>query len=239
MNSIPQFQVYGLYDPRTQELRYIGITTLRLHRRLTTHVSSAKNPNTSEYNNHRSRWIRTLLSDGIAPDIRLIKACATADEMYQTERDLIARGRQTGVRLTNHSDGGDAGGPPAGSPGARRVGDKLGKLYIGFIDPSGRHIIIENMKRFCEEHGLVRKSMMDVYEGRHLSHHGYRHVNTIGLEPRNIQLWTRFIRPDGTYEPPFLGLREFCERNNLHRSRVSDLIEGKCKSYKGWRYQPE
>jgi predicted GIY-YIG superfamily endonuclease len=39
---ISEIQIYGLFDPLTDELRYVGMTSQTLHKRLTKHISESK-----------------------------------------------------------------------------------------------------------------------------------------------------------------------------------------------------
>lgn len=234
MDSIPDYQIYGLYEPEESDLRYIGLTTMLLEHRLRGHVYSARRAQ-AESTEPRGKWIRSLLDRGLTPHIQLIERLVSADELSVRERYWIGFYRAAGARLINGNAGGTGAAP--GSAGARAIGDKTGKTYTGFLDPQGNALTITNMKRFCAEHGLTRKSMMDVYTGQKLHHKGYGHERTAGQDPKNIRLWDGFIRPDGTQEPPFWGLTEFCKRHGLHKSRVYDLMSGKCQTYKGWRYE--
>lgn len=236
MESIARFQVYGLFDPDTDELRYIGQTRASLRVRLQGHLASARTLVAKNCHDYRVHWLNSLLKDGKRPVIRLIEACASVEEMYERERALIAQHHAAGTRLVNTGPGGASNGAAAGTPSARLIGDKTGKVYEGFINPAGERVTIFNMKRFCEEHGLTRKSMMEIYRGDNLSHKGWRHDNSL-RPPRNVYEWSGFIRPDGSEEPPFQSLYEFCRRYGLHRSRVDVLRQGKCKSYRGWTYR--
>lgn len=57
--------IYGLTDPRTGVIRYVGKTILAMHKRLRLHESDGRR------NIHRrcARWIRGLQSAGLAPGI--------------------------------------------------------------------------------------------------------------------------------------------------------------------------
>lgn len=235
MTILPLFQVYGLYDPRSDELCYVGETTMSLRRRQRSHIDSTRNPHARDFNYARRDWIRSLLQEGFEPEIRLIEEVSSADEMHERERYWIAFYTAQGVQLTNLTSGGSGAKP--GSAGAKAIGDKAGKTYEGFIDPDGNPLTITNMKRFCDKHGLVRKSMMDVYHGRKMHHHRYGHVSTAGQAPKNIKLWSGFIRPDGTQEPPFWGLNEFCVKHNLNRARIREVIMGVHRQHHGWRWE--
>lgn len=66
--------IYGLYDPHTGQLRYVGRTTRPLDQRLAGHlVFATKYRSTAPL----QRWLRDLLATGCAPTIRPI--CVVSD----------------------------------------------------------------------------------------------------------------------------------------------------------------
>ena len=91
------FQIYTLSDPRTEEVRYVGITKLELRKRLTRHVSLARR----RPGYHVSSWIHQLLERKLRPVITLIE---TTDNP-ERERYWIQHYRSLGARLTNLSEG--------------------------------------------------------------------------------------------------------------------------------------
>ncbi|WP_395088910.1 GIY-YIG nuclease family protein [Armatimonas sp.] len=91
------FQIYTLSDPRTGDVRYVGITGLALKKRLNRHVSMGRKQ--APY--YVSTWIHQLLEQGTKPEIRLIE---TTDDLYR-ERYWIQHYRSLGARLTNLSEG--------------------------------------------------------------------------------------------------------------------------------------
>ncbi len=95
-----QWTVYALSDPRTKEVRYIGVS-VRPKARYNEHLSRAvKGGNT-----HRDCWIRSLLIQEIRPDYSVLEV-TTADNWQERERFWIAEYRSSG-HLTNLTDGGD------------------------------------------------------------------------------------------------------------------------------------
>jgi hypothetical protein len=98
-----QVSIYGLVDPRTNEIGYIGKTVMNLPKRLSYHVYEA---NTSQKNYHRLRWVRKILSLGMMPEIILLEEVPFDDwEWYETW--WIKYGRVVGWDLTNGTSGGD------------------------------------------------------------------------------------------------------------------------------------
>ena len=93
--------IYGLYDPFTGELRYIGKTN-NLNRRLWFHVRNAEKGQRT----YKASWIRSLLKYGERPIIDVIKE-TTEGNWQKDEQDCIAQSVEEGTRLTNLTKGGD------------------------------------------------------------------------------------------------------------------------------------
>lgn len=97
--------IYGLIDPRTGEIRYVGKTT-QPHVRKRQHVDEANSPIRRKHNTHKSRWIRALLALGLQPHLVILKD-TDKDHWIEDERLLIRVLRANGARLTNLSLGGE------------------------------------------------------------------------------------------------------------------------------------
>lgn len=94
--------IYVLRDPRTQEVRYVGKTVRDLRHRLAMHIRSAQRG----ARRHSSNWIRSLLNNGIAPEIKEIEVAY--ENWAAREKYWIAYYRKMSPgRLTNLTDGGD------------------------------------------------------------------------------------------------------------------------------------
>ena len=91
------YKIYTLSDPRTGDIRYVGITKMELKKRLNRHVSSARKR--APY--YVYAWIHKLLEQEKRPVIQLIE---TTDDLYR-ERFWIQHYRNLGAPLTNLSDG--------------------------------------------------------------------------------------------------------------------------------------
>lgn len=92
--------VYGLHDPLTDELRYIGQTTSNLAHRLSGHLSLQ-----NRQKSYRSaRWVQSLVAKG--PMIRLRVEASSQEELDRLEVEQIKTALEAGVRLTNCTVGG-------------------------------------------------------------------------------------------------------------------------------------
>jgi DNA-binding NarL/FixJ family response regulator len=100
--------VYGLYDPRTDALRYIGQTTKTLKQRLWGHVCG-HNLARSLYS---ARWLAQLRQLGLDPHIWPLAEAGSRKELNVLEMKFIAEARLRGERLTNITDGGEGHSTP-------------------------------------------------------------------------------------------------------------------------------
>ena len=65
--------IYALFDPRTPEqIRYIGKTKNKPHKRVNNHINSAKKDNS-----YRANWINGLLQQHVRPDFKVIEECSS------------------------------------------------------------------------------------------------------------------------------------------------------------------
>lgn len=90
-------EIYGLYDPDTDELRYVG-KAKNAQKRLRTHLYERV------LNRPVNRWVKSLLAKGKCPTIKILET-VPADQWEEAERRLIAEHRKTS-KLLNLADGG-------------------------------------------------------------------------------------------------------------------------------------
>lgn len=76
-------KIYGLIDPETHAVRYIG-QTLDVDRRLNEHINDALQ------DGDKRRWIKDLFHRGLHPVATVLAEC-TAENAAATEREWIAR----------------------------------------------------------------------------------------------------------------------------------------------------
>lgn len=104
MNETPKFLVYGLIDPRTNELRYVGKSSSGMRRPKVHQTAGGRSRATA----HNGRWLRALFNDGgVTPSILVLEVCGTYEETNLAEIRLISFFRAAGLELTNSTAGGD------------------------------------------------------------------------------------------------------------------------------------
>ena len=135
-----QVFIYGLTDPRTNEVRYIGKTTKGMSRPIAHGRPWILRTNRT----HRTNWINKLASTGVRFGIVVLEYC-TEETISDRERAWIAWARQIGWNLTNHTDGGE------GVPGYRFKEEqkkRIGEVHKGkTISPETRSRISKGKSR--------------------------------------------------------------------------------------------
>lgn len=89
--------IYGLYDPRDNALRYIGLTTLRLKTRLAAHIGDRHNVFADKA---KSEWVLSLLAAGVKPAIKCLEVCSAPDR-YAREVEWVRKSLAEGHDLLN------------------------------------------------------------------------------------------------------------------------------------------
>lgn len=105
--------IYGLTDPRTGEIRYIGKSTKGLKR-------PQEHGRKGRSNGRCKNWVSSLINIGLKCGIRVLECSETLDELSAAEVRWIKIGRESGWRLTNLTDGGEGTPGHVKSPATRR-----------------------------------------------------------------------------------------------------------------------
>jgi hypothetical protein len=134
--------IYVLKDPDTMEIRYVGVTSQTLNRRLSVHINKSPNLKT-----HVARWITKLLNNGKEPIIEEIEHNETDTIVWGREQEeyWIAEYRKQGKRLCNHLSGGYGQHPP--KPSGWKMDDAnkaqiAEKVKARWNDPKYRNKVI-------------------------------------------------------------------------------------------------
>lgn len=94
--------IYVLFDPITEKIRYVGITS-RWYDRLYGHCDEA------EWNDrtHKQRWIRTLFDQGVNPEMYWVYTVQEGEVWQEVEEFWIQVFKDCGCNLTNSHSGGN------------------------------------------------------------------------------------------------------------------------------------
>lgn len=78
--------VYGLQDPRTGEVRYVGVTRGDVSRRRRSHMRCRKGT-------RKDSWVRALLDDGVYPALCVLESNVPDEDLFRREREWVQRVR--------------------------------------------------------------------------------------------------------------------------------------------------
>ena len=101
VKHLARTEIYGLYDPNTNELRYIGKAN-DSKKRLASHIRDARRRDYPVY-----RWINKLLSNRQFPVMKVLLV-TDSERWKEDEKRIIKETRESGVKLLNVAEGGDA-----------------------------------------------------------------------------------------------------------------------------------
>lgn len=107
---MPQTVIYGCRDSCTNELRYVGKTSLPIQQRLRDHIRD-------KGKSHRVNWFKKCEAEGNRPEIFVLEI--VEDDWRDAERFWISYALFLGCRLVNAVPGGE-GGSLGGTFGFRR-----------------------------------------------------------------------------------------------------------------------
>ena len=162
-----KFQIYGLLDPITGELRYIGQTIGKLRRRLSKHICEAKK---GGINYHKNCWIKSILNKNLRPEIYLLEEVETLKELDEAEVWHIQYWRSIGCNLTNLAPGGKSNKGVKHSL-ENRINMSIGHGHNPIIDQFGN--IYNTPPEACEKLGITLQGLGGVLHKRIYQTKGY------------------------------------------------------------------
>lgn len=102
--DITKFLIYGLSDPVTNEIRYIGKSCSGLKRANQHFIPSQLRADT-----YKTRWIISVIKSGLKPNVVILEEFKNSDKLNEREIFWIKYYKNNGARLTNTTEGGDGG----------------------------------------------------------------------------------------------------------------------------------
>lgn len=100
---LSKFLIYGLFDPRTGELGYIGKSESGFDR-----PRQHRQPSHQKGKTHRANWLRKMALEGVIAEFDVIESgFVSRQELVEAEKFWISYFRFIGCRLRNGTDGGE------------------------------------------------------------------------------------------------------------------------------------
>ncbi|HYX42899.1 MAG TPA: hypothetical protein VE821_14430 [Pyrinomonadaceae bacterium] len=140
--------IYGLTDPRNQEVRYVGASQ-RPQLRTAEHCA----PKAVTKPSAKAEWLRELCALGLRPVLTILEA-TTRDNWQEREQWWIAHLKGKGARLTNATRGGEGMTTKLGVPCSERRRRAISAALKG-------HPVSEKTRRkFMEMRARVRPGLV-------------------------------------------------------------------------------
>ena len=118
--------------------------------------------------------------------------------------------------------------------------EHTGKYKV--ISPEGIEYIIDNLTKFCRENGLAQCKMTLVAQGKRKNHKGWQiryegdtreFLDSSEFRTSNTRNY-KVTSPEGI-EFFIDNLAKFCRENELERSAMISVAQGKQRKHKGWK----
>lgn len=147
------FFLYGLEDPLSGELRYIG-WTVRLEARLRRHMNDCRLRGSS----HRENWLRSLKESGLSPVLVVLACRQKRADILVAEREAIQRHRDQGCDLVNTAPGGEGGATFTGRKHSAETLQKMSAAQRGhapFSAAARTKVSAATRERFAGRHWIL------------------------------------------------------------------------------------
>lgn len=215
--------IYGLIDPITNELRYVG-KTVNINRRYKRHINEV-----NLHNSHKDRWIRKLLNNNHIPEIIVIDLVKTNEWQYW-EIFYIEYFKFLGCNLTNGTKGGDEPPSTKGRKHSEISKLKMSEAKKGKPIPhlnNGKERSLSHKKNLSlslKGRTSPNKGLILSDERKKLLSEGHNH------EKRKIIQLTKL----GEYVETWFGINE--TEKKLKIRHISECCRGKCKTAGGFKW---
>lgn len=203
---MPDAHIYGLIDPESGDLRYIGKST-RPQVRLANHMNDRSAC-------HRSNWLQSLKRRGLKPELIIIETVSGKWPWQESERYWIRRSLAAGMPLTNNTSGGD--GVPDLPPETR---ERIRQASIGRKPTPEALRKQTDARRQRTTSDATRKKMSRTRTGRSTS--AWADTVAAGLRKLSASVGVIKYRLDAGEKVKDLA-REFV----VHRTTISKIKKG-------------
>lgn len=122
--------IYGLVDPITKQLRYVG-QTRRGFKRIKEHLRPSVLKR--ESHTHKSRWISKLKDLGQKPEVVVFQFFEDDEWLNEAEKRWIEYFKQAGHSLVNGTEGGDGS---SGLKHTEATKKKMSASHMGIPNPA-------------------------------------------------------------------------------------------------------
>jgi len=251
-------EIYGLIDPITQELRYVG-KSKNSEKRLIKHISERNLRDT-----YKDKWLRKLYNKKLKPEILIID-CVEEKEWQFWEIHYISYFKSIGCRLTNGTKGGDQ---PPSTKGRKhseeskikmsltKKGKKIPWLNKGFRSEKHKNNLSMSLKgrksekkgkKYEEIYGLekadklknkLKKIHKGLFSGKNHPMYGRHHTEE--TKNRLSEFFTKkVIQKDlnNNVIQKFKSIKDASEKTGISECVIKYNCQGKNKKIKNFKWE--
>jgi len=230
--------IYGLVDPRKDEIFYIGYTK-NLRSRYNAHLNV--NGYRKKMNPHKNGVIRKILNEGLKPEMRILNSCEKkhnkTENKYEHELleiKYIKEYREKGINLTNLTDGGDGGSTKTKKAYQYSEDGVFLKEYSSYIEIGSFYNINPTIfTKIVDQNG--KKSYRGTYffsSKKKANVFKFKKVKKDNIPIVQYSLMGKFIKE-------FKNQREASRILNIHQPNINKCLKGERKQSGGyyWFYK--
>jgi group I intron endonuclease len=225
-----KFIIYGLADPRTGQLRYVGKSTYGLKRAR----SHAYPGYLKRDHSHTGNWIRSLKAQGMRPEAILLEVYENRDDLPEAEIWNIAYWKSLGAGLYNHTLGGEGCVGRKMSPETKRklreanLGNKhaLGKKQD--LTQEQRTALVDRARARSADPTIRAKISATLSGRKNGPHSAERRAKISAAVSKSI--WASNGK---VYKSAVAASREL----GVHRSHICLVLKGKVSAAKGYTFK--
>jgi hypothetical protein len=207
MNATKPWTIYILRDPRTSAIRYVGVTTQGLAKRLSSHIKNL-------HGTPRCAWIRELIACGLQPSLEAVET--GSGDWQATERSWIQRCKNDGCPLTNTTIGGNG---TAGYQFTPEVRAKIGAAS------KGKKHSPERIAKVAAAHRALNRKVTEEHKAKVGERH--RGKSFISEEGRKrISEWSRNRVVSASTRSKLSALRKGKPKSEEWRAKISATVKG-------------
>jgi hypothetical protein len=240
-------KIYALSDPISNQIRYIGLTTVNLNHRLNQHIYSAKTRSPT----HRSKWINSLNK---RPNILLIDEIISDEIEWWLEEYYINQFKTWGFNLVNSTNGGKVPITKSGKDNPN-YGNKYNSLLkttkdeIVQLDNDGAYIRTVSCAAEFEKYNIPSCNVSLCINKHRTNHKGFQFIRlkdydenkNYALIPVNTQ--RKKVAQLDYNTLTIINTFDSITKASLHvintsngTSKIGQVCENKRKSYKGFKW---
>lgn len=199
--------IYGLVDPHTDEIRYIG-KSIRPYQRIQNHMNDTGSC-------HRVHWLQSLKKLGLKPHVIILDRIADEDDWQALEKYWIALGYDMDWPLTNNTDGGDG---VVGLPAETR--ERMRQTRLGRKHSPESLIRIGNASRGRVKSEAAKQVMRDKMADREI-----KWIDKVSAALSKLSAQDRSDILDAIDRGEMV--KDLAEKYGVHRTTISKVKTGR------------